>query len=135
MLQISKTIENLKNQIKGFRSGTISPAFVSSIKVMYDGQMTPIGELAFSTTTKNGVMTTLFDLNNPHLLGQINNVLKACGLNSYIFSKTAIMVSIPPITGEEKTKVHKQIKKLGEDAKIAVRNIRKNMKKEKELGL
>ena len=93
---------------------------------MHNGQMTPLRELSYSCTMKGNISITPHD---PSLVGQINNVLKAYGLNSYVFSKTSVAAHIPQITGEEKTKVHKQIKKLGEDAKIAVRNIRKNLKR------
>lgn len=122
--KMSKTLDDLISKLIGFRSGTISPAFIDTVKMSYNGQMTPISKIAITTKAQNGVSVMPHDSN---MCNGIVKCLKDAGMNAYLFSKNNVMVTIPPISGEEITKVHNQIKKLGEDAKIAVRNIRKNM--------
>jgi ribosome recycling factor len=61
-------------------------------------------------------------------------VLKDAGLNAYLFSKQAVAVSVPPICGDERERVKTRVKKLGEEAKISIRNIRQNYRKS-EKGL
>jgi len=119
---MAKPLELLERQIVGIRLGTISPAVVDSVKVLYQGSMTPINHLAFSQPTKGGIAVNPYD---PQMVGAIVTALKSSGMNAYAFSKTSVMVSVPPITGEAKDQIRGHLKKLGEEAKIAIRNIRK----------
>lgn len=129
---MAKAIETLRSQLVGFRSGTISPAFVDSIKVMHEGQPTPIKHLAFSQPGKTGISVTPHD---PALVGSIAKTLTDAGLNAYVFSKVPVAVSVPPISGDEKQRVHARIRALGEEAKISVRNLRKKLKAEIDSAL
>lgn len=119
---MAKTLEMLERQIVGIRLGTINPGVVDSIKVSYQGQPTPISHLAFSQPIKSGISVQPYD---PEMVGPITNALKGSGLNAYAFSKTTVMVSVPPMDGEARKQVHDHVRKLGEEAKVAVRNIRK----------
>jgi len=124
---MQKTIETLQNQLIGFRSGTISAGFVDTIRVPYYGQQTPINHLAHTAPGKNGISVVPHD---SAMVGQVAKVLKDSGLNAYVFSKTTVMVNVPPVTGDEKLKIHTQVRKLGEEAKISIRNVRKTLKSE-----
>ena len=62
-------------------------------------------------------------------MGAIEDVLKKQGFNAYKFSKTTVVVNIPLPCGENRHKVAAQAKKIGEEAKVAVRNIRKKFRK------
>lgn len=118
-------MDTLRASLVGFRAGTISTAFVDTIKVSYYGSLVPIKQVAFSSSTKNGISVQPHD---PNLVGSVAKSLKDSGLNAYVFSKTVVMVSVPPVTGEEKQKVHGQIRKLGEEAKVSIRSIRKSLR-------
>jgi len=120
---MQKTIENLSDSIVGIRLGTISASVVDTIKVPYHGTMTPIKHLAQTAPGQGGIQIDPFD---PSMTNTIANVLASSGMNAYAFSKTRVVVSVPPPCGEEKQKVFSHLKKLAEEAKIAIRNIRKN---------
>lgn len=122
---MEKTVEMFSQSLVGIRGGTITPSLVDTVKVVYYGQPTPVRQIAHTSVTKGGISVTPFE---PTMLGPIEKALKAANLTAYTFSKTCIMVSVPPITGEEKTKIRAYIKKLGEESKVSVRNIRKTYK-------
>ncbi len=121
---MAKTIENLRNSIVGIRLGSISAGVVDTIKVPYHGTLTPIKHLAQTFPAGRGAIH--IDPFDPTMTGQIAGILASQGLNAYAFSKTRVVVSVPPPSGEEKQKVISHLKKLAEEAKIAIRNIRKN---------
>ncbi len=118
-----KTLQNLEESIRGIRLGMITPSFIDTFKVPYYGTETPIKHLAV-TMSQNGLVTVR--PHDPAILGTIQNVLKGAGLNAYLFSKQLVAVSVPPICGEERERVKIRVKKLGEDAKVSIRNLRKS---------
>lgn len=83
----------------------------------------PIKHIAY--TSKDGNVVNI-DPYDTQLMGTITKFLRDNKLNAYEFSKTRICVNIPLATREEKEKVIKQLKKMGEDAKIAIRHIRRS---------
>jgi ribosome recycling factor len=119
---MQKTIDSLENQLVGIRLGTITPSVIDTVKVIYEGQPTPIVHVAYAERKGNGISVTPYE---PQLVNAINKALQGSGFNSYVFSKTSVMVSCPPPSGEEKLKIIAYVAKLGEESKIAVRNIRK----------
>jgi ribosome recycling factor len=120
-----KAVENLERQLVGIRSGTVSAGLIDTVKVLFEGQMTPVSYVAYAASCKGGISVVPHD---PQLAGAIINALKAANVNAYLFSKSTIMVTVPSVTGEEMERVNAHIRRLGEEAKISVRNLRKNCK-------
>ncbi len=125
--KMKKSVDAFYEQVKGLRYGTVTPSLVDTVKVKVYGQQTPIRHLAATSKIDSGVSVVPYDSS---LVGQVSNALKSAGFNAYTFSKTTVMVSVPPPSGEEKERVKKRIRELGEDAKVSIRNIRKKAKKE-----
>lgn len=124
---MDKTVEHLAEQLQAIRFGTITSGLIDSVRINCYGGTTEIRHLAMTQNDKKRICVTPYD---PSLIGTINTALNSAGFNSYVFSKTSIVVSIPQPCGEEKEKVVKHVRKLGEEAKVAIRNIRKKAKKE-----
>jgi ribosome recycling factor len=122
---MARTLEMLQQQLIGIRHGTVTPGLVSTVKVPYYGQLTPLDHLAVIQRVDNKLSVLPHDVS---ILKQVEKALVGAGLNAYVFSKTSVVVSVPQVTGEEKAKVHGHVKKLGEDAKVAIRNLRKKAK-------
>jgi ribosome recycling factor len=120
---MSKAIESFENGIKCIRAGTVTSALIDTYKVAYHNQLLPIKQLAYTANNKGIVTIKPYDLS---IMNSISKVLRDAGLNVYNFSKESLAVSVPAICGEEKKKVIARIRQLGEEAKIAIRNIRKN---------
>jgi ribosome recycling factor len=124
--KMERTISCLEESIRCIRLGTVTSSFVDTFKVACYGQQMPIKHLAQTSNERGLVMVKP---NDPTLLGPIQKTLKDAGLNAYIFSKQAVAVSVPPICGEERERVKARVKTLGEDTKVAIRNIRKAHRK------
>lgn len=100
---------------------------MSGIRINCYQGTTELRQLAIIESNKSRISVSPYDT---MLIGPINTTLKAQGFDSYIFSKTSVVVNIPQPCGEEKEKVIKYIRKFGEEAKISIRNIRKKARKE-----
>jgi ribosome recycling factor len=127
--KMNKSIDYFREQVKGLRYGTVTPSLVDTVKVPSHGQMMPLKHLAASSKIKSGISIEPYE---PGLVGPVSNALKKAGFNAYVFSKTTVMVSVPPPCGVEKDRIRKRIKVLGDEAKVSVRNLRKKAKKEIE---
>lgn len=129
-----KTVDLLKTQLFGM-TDDIGESLISAVKVQYNHQPTPLQHLSLVNQKDRRVSITPYD---PSMVGAVEEELKKQGFNAYKFSKTTVVVNIPVATGETQQKVASQIKKLGEETKVAIRNIRKKFRKkdkdnEKEL--
>lgn len=123
---MEKAVAFLQDQLVCIRGSKISAGWVDTVRVPYEGQLVPIKNLAFAYQNKAGIVVKPNDLST---ISAIEKALKDAGVAAYIFSKEAILVSLPPLGISQKAEVARQIKKLGEDAKISIRNVRRVAKK------
>lgn len=119
---MEKSLEFLSDQIVGIRHGLITPGVIDSVKVQYYGQMLPIKHLAETAMQDHRIGVTPHD---PATKAAIEKALKLAGFEAYTFSKTQVVVSVPPPSGEDRQKVVARLEQLAEETRIAVRNIRK----------
>jgi len=124
--KMSKTLEMLSQSIIGIRGCSAGPGIIDTIKMDYYGQKMSMSQIAQTISIDNIIAIELFD---PSVVLSVVATLKNNGFSAYQFSKTRVVVSMPPVSGEELEKVKKHLRKIGEEAKIAIRNIRKNHRK------
>lgn len=125
--KIDKTVSNFLDQIKNIRVGSVSTALIDIIKVPLHGQNIPIKHLGNTKNTKDGrILIEVYDEANS---SKINSSLVDNGFSSYLFSKRQVQINIPPMSLDERKSTVKRIKELAEQAKIAIRNIRRDMRK------
>jgi ribosome recycling factor len=122
---MTKAVEFFEDQIRSIRFGCITTGLIDTVRVECYEQKMPIKQIAWTTSEKNRISVAPYD---PQLLGAIDRALKKEGFNSYVFSKTQVVVNLPPMSGEDRIKVASQVSKLGEEAKISIRNIRKKFR-------
>jgi ribosome recycling factor len=122
-----KAVEHLEEQLIGIRWGTVTSGLVDTVRVSCYSGITELKHLASTQGDAKRIQVMPYD---PNLIGPINTALKEAGFDSYVFSKNSVVVNVPQRCGEEKEKIIKRIRKLGEEAKISVRNIRKKARKE-----
>jgi ribosome recycling factor len=129
--KMAKSVETLSQQLRGVRGSKVSPNLISSIRVMYNGQLVLLDHLASAVLVKNQIAVTLFDSSmsksDSGLMGRIEKSISAAGFTAYVFSKDTVIVSVPVYTQREEISSH--IRKMGEVARVAIRNIRKKAKK------
>ncbi|KPK35941.1 MAG: ribosome recycling factor [Nitrospira bacterium SG8_35_1] len=127
--RMDKALEALKKDLAGIRTGRASLSIFDSIMVDYFGTPTPINHVATLSVPESRLITIQpFD---PKTIGEIEKAIQksGLGLNPNNDGKL-IRVAIPPLTEERRKEIVKQVHKRGEDAKIAVRNIRRDTNEE-----
>lgn len=124
--KMEKTFDNFEESIRNIRTGSVTSSFIDSFKISYYGNSVPIKHIAFTINEKGLVIIKPYDLS---IIGLVEKSLKESGLNAYLFSKQAIAVSVPPMSGDERERVKSHVRKLGEEAKVSIRNIRKQHRK------
>ena len=123
--RMKKTIASYSDNLSTIRAGRANPDVLKKISVDYYGSPTPIASIAeIKVTDARTIMITAWDKS------AIKGIEKAIltsdlGINPQS-DGTAIRLSFPPTTEERRKELSKQISKLGEDAKVAIRNIRRD---------
>ena len=120
-----KTVELFKSQLFGMEDN-VNESLIATVKVPYNHQPTPLEHMSLVSQRDRRVSVTPYE---PAMVGVIEDELKKQGFNAYKFSKTMVVVNIPLADGESRQKVASQTKKLAEEAKVAIRNIRKKFRK------
>ena len=137
--RIESTKNYLKEELNTVRAGRANPALLDRIQVNYYGMPTPLKSLAnISVPDPRQLLISPFD---PKSVGDIERaILEAnIGINPSNDGKVIRLV-IPQLTEERRKELTKVVKNYGEDAKVAVRNLRreenddlKKMQKDGEL--
>ena len=123
--KMQKTMNVLKNELNAVRAGRANPALLDKVIVEYYGTPTPLKNLSnISVPEPRTLMVAPFD---PAAIGDIEKAINASelGINPSNDGKV-IRLTIPMLTEERRKELSKTVKKIGEDAKIAIRNIRRD---------
>ena len=129
--KMTKAIGVLKDELGGIRTGRATPALLSRIVVDYYGTQVPIQQLAsFSVPEPRTLMITPFDKN---AISAMEKAIMASDLGITPGNDgTVIRLSFPPLTEERRKELIKVVHHRGEEARVAVRNIRRHSKDELE---
>ena len=126
---MDKTIQSLKADLVKVRTGRASTALVDSVQVDYYGSNVPVNQVANVTTPD--ARTIQIAPWEAGTLGAIEKAILAAniGLTPQSDGKV-IRISIPAMTEERRKELAKQVKKMGEESKIAIRNHRRDANEE-----
>lgn len=135
--RIAKSLSVLKEELNTVRAGRANAALVDKVMVEYYGTPTPLKSLAnISVPEPRMLLIAPFD---PKAIPEIEK-----GINKADIGITpandgkVIRLTIPQVTEERRKELTKTVKKLGEDAKVAVRNLRREaneeLKKQEKAG-
>jgi len=128
---MSKAIDYLSQEMKGIRTGRASTALVEYIKVDYYGSATDLKSLAsVSVPEPTQLLIKPFDA------GSVNSIKQAIeesglGLNPQVDGKQ-IRLNVPPLSKDRRQQLAGQVKKMGEEQKIVLRNTRRDANKAAE---
>lgn len=119
------TINVLKGQFAGLRTGKASPALVEGVQVPYYGTMTRLRDLANISTPEPRLITIApYD---PTCLADIDKAILAANLGVTPQSDGRVVrVRIPELNEERRKEIVKVAKREAEDAKVSIRNIRRD---------
>ena len=123
--KMQKTLSALEAEFASIRAGRANPTVLDKIRVDYYGTPTPINQMAaVSVPEPRVLMIAPWDASQ---LKAIEKAIQASDLGINPQSDgTAIRLNFPPTTEERRKELSKQIARLGEDAKVAIRNIRRD---------
>lgn len=122
--KMEKAVEHLRDDMASVRTGRANPAMFNKVMIDYYGAMTPITQVASINAPEPRMIVI-----KPYEQSIMNDIETAIrnsdlGVNP-TDDGTVIRVSIPQLTEERRRDLGKQARGKGEDAKIAVRNIRR----------
>lgn len=125
--RMDKIVRHLREQLAGIRPDTLSVGFIETFRVATQGHTLPLAKLAAIARQGERIVITPFD---PASNGAIVKALTGARFNAYALSPRAVCVSLPPMSVEQRNDMARHIKKLGEDAKVAVRAVRQDTRKQ-----
>jgi ribosome recycling factor len=122
--KMDKAIDVLKKDLAGIRTGRASLSIFDGLMVDYFGTPTPVAHVATLSVPESRLIT--IQPWDPKTIGEIERAIQKSelGLNPSNDGKI-IRVPIPQLTEERRKLIVKQVHKRGEEAKIALRNIRR----------
>jgi ribosome recycling factor len=123
---MKKALEHLSHELATIRTGRASAALLDTLKVDYYGVLSPIKQVA--TITVPDAKTIMVQPFQQNMLQSIEKAIRASdlGLNPNNDGH-AIRLPIPALTEERRREILKVVKKLGEDSRVAIRNIRREV--------
>ncbi len=126
---MDKAIAHLKKQLSNIRAGKANPSMLGSVMVEYYGSQTPLNQVANVNTPD--ARTLSIQPFEKSLIQEIEKgILQAnLGFNP-MNNGESVIINVPPLTEERRKQLVKQTKAEGEDAKVGVRNDRKQAMQE-----
>jgi ribosome recycling factor len=127
--RMEKAVNVLRDELRGLRTGRATPALVDNLRVEYYGSPTPLKQLAQITTPDpQQIIIRPFD---PGCLKDIEKAIRSSDLGMAPNNDgKMIRLTVPPMSGEQRQKMVARIKKSAEEAKVALRNIRRDANKQ-----
>ncbi len=124
--RMKKTIASYSDNLSTIRAGKANPDVLKRINVDYYGSPTPISSIAeIKVTDARTIVITAWDKSAIRGIEKAIQTDPNLGINPQN-DGTAIRLVFPPTTEERRKELSKQISKMGEDAKVAIRNIRRD---------
>jgi len=123
--KMNKTIDNLAAEYQGIRAGRANPHILDKIRVDYYGVETPLQQVGnISVPEPKTIVISPWDAS---LVKAIKKAIQSSdiGINPSDDGKNIRLV-FPDLTEERRKELSKDVKKKGEEAKVAVRNIRRD---------
>ena len=123
--RMGKSIEAFKTEMSRVRTGRATPQLLDGIRVEAYGSSVPLNQVAtISVPEARLIVLNVWDQS---LVGEVERAILKSGLgfNPQVQGNT-VRIPVPALSEERRKELVKLVKKMGEDAKIAVRNIRRD---------
>ena len=126
---MDESVKYLEKELLNIRAGKANPNMLSSIKVEYYGILTPLNQISNINTPDSQTISI-----QPWEKDKLPDIEKAIidsnlGLNP-MNNGESILINIPPLTQERRVELVKQAKSQSENAKVSIRNCRKDANNE-----
>ena len=124
--KMEKAVSQMKREFASVRTGRANPGILDKVIVEYYGAPTPIRQMAqVSVSEGTTLVITPFDKS---IIKELEKaIIKAEIGVAPNNDGTCVRLNFPPLTEERRRETAKDVKKFGEDAKVAIRNVRREM--------
>jgi len=124
-VRMTKSLDTLKNDLAKVRTGRAHPGLLENVRVDYYGTKSPLNQLANISVTDARTLTV-----TPYDKGATQSIEKSIresdlGLNP-VPAGGVIRVPLPALTEERRKELGKHVRGEGENAKVAIRNVRRD---------
>ena len=124
--KMEKALEQLNREFKTVRTGRTNPNILDRVNVEYYGAPTPIRQMA-QVTVQDGTTLVIAPFDKS-ILKEVEKALTKAELGVMPNNDGIVIRMIfPPLTEEKRKEITKDVKKFGEESKVAIRNIRRDM--------
>ena len=124
--KMEKAIAQLQKEFASVRSGRANPAILDKVVVEYYGAPTPLRQMS-QVSVQDGTTLVITPYDKTIMKDIEKAIIKAeIGITPNS-DGTCIRLPFPPLTEDRRKEIAKDVKKMGEDAKVAIRNIRRDM--------
>ena len=129
--KMKRALEHLHDDLTGIRTGRATPSVLSRVVVDYYGTSVPLNQLAsFSVPEPRTLVIQAFDKS---AIAAMEKAIQSSDLGITPSNDgQVIRLSFPPLTEERRKELIKHVKERGEEARVAVRNVRRHHKDELE---
>ncbi|MBA1352807.1 ribosome recycling factor [Staphylococcus cohnii] len=135
--KMKKSIDSLSRELANISAGRANSNLLNGVTVDYYGAPTPIQQLASISVPEARLLVI-----SPYDKSSVANVEKAINAANLGVNPSSdgevIRISVPALTEERRKELVKEVKKIGEDSKVAVRNVRRDsndeLKKQEKNG-
>jgi ribosome recycling factor len=132
--RMEKAVEVVRDQLGGLRTGRANAGLVDSIRVDYYGSPTPLKQLAtISVPEPQQILIRPFDA------GTLSDIAKAIQSSDVGLAPNSdgrvIRLNVPPLSTERRRQLVSRAKELAEDARVSIRNIRRDANKHIDTAL
>ena len=135
--KMKKSIDNLSRELANISAGRANSNLLNGVTVDYYGAPTPVQQLASINVPEARLLVI-----SPYDKSSVGNIEKAINAANLGVNPSSdgevIRISVPALTEERRKELVKDVKKIGENAKVAIRNVRRDsnedLKKQEKNG-
>jgi ribosome recycling factor len=123
--KMEAALDHLRKELSAIRTGRASLSILDGIKVNYYGSQMPLNQVATLSVPESRMITV--QPWEAQMVGEIEKAILASGIGITPSNDGKIIrLNIPPLTEERRKTLVKTAKKIGEDTKVSIRNIRRD---------
>lgn len=123
--KMKTSVEVLKRELSGVRTGRASPALIEHVRVDYNGVPTPLNHI--SNVSVSGTNLLIIQPWDPNVITAIEKAILKSNLGLTPSSDGhVIRLAVPPLSEERRQEMTKMVKKMTEEQKIVIRNMRRD---------
>jgi ribosome recycling factor len=135
--RMEKAVQTLRRELAAVRAGRASPALLEKVTVEYYGTPMPVTQVATVTTPEPRLI--VISPWEKSMLGEIERAIQKSDLGLTPNNDgSVIRLILPPLTEERRQELVRMVRKMAEEARVAVRNVRRDandeLKKKEKAG-